>query len=108
MLSANSVVNAFSKLKLAQNAFQFPIVPYDQFEHLPAFRFSVLLTWQYPLQHSLILIDILMKLLHFLRPYAFSTYFEGELQSLGFSLISAYINKGENVSHKPLKGRVCC
>jgi len=44
MLSANSVVNAFSRLKLAQNALQFTIVPYDQFEPLPAFSFIVLHT----------------------------------------------------------------
>jgi len=76
MLSANSVVNAVSRLKLAQNALQFTIVPYDQVEHLLAFKFIVLLTWQYPLKHSLILIDIPLKLLHFLHPYAFSAYFE--------------------------------
>ena len=52
--------------------------------------------------------DILLKLLHFLHPCAFSAYFEGELKSLSFSLISACINKGENVSHKPPKGGVCC
>jgi hypothetical protein len=41
MLSANSVVNAFSRLKLAQNALQFTV---GQFEHLPAFKFILLLT----------------------------------------------------------------
>ena len=55
-------------------------------------------TWQHPLEHSFNLLAIILKLLHS-RISTFLACFEGKLQFLGSSLISAYVNKGEKFPH---------
>jgi hypothetical protein len=73
-------------------------IPYfislGHFEHLLALVFVTMYTWWHQLEHSFNLLAIILKLLHL---YIFSSIacFKGELQSLGSSLISACVNKGE-------------
>ena len=72
-------------------------VSFGHFEHLLALICVAIYTWQHQLEPLFNLLTIILKLLHSCIS-AFIAWFEGEMQSLGSSLISACVNKGEKFS----------
>jgi hypothetical protein len=95
LLVVNPLLNCSNLIKLATMPY---FVSFDHFEHLLALVFVDMYTWQHQLEHLFNLLAIILKFLH-LCISAFIACFEGVLQSLGSSLISAYVNKGEKFSH---------
>jgi hypothetical protein len=104
LLVVNPLLNCSNLIKLAIMPY---FVSFDHFEHLLALVFVDMYTWQHQLEHLFNLLAIILKLLH-LCIYAFIACFEGKLQSLGSSLISAYVNKGEKFSHSQCHNHSCC
>jgi hypothetical protein len=95
LLVVNTLFNCSNLIKLATMSY---FVSFDHFEHLLALVFVDIYTWKHQLVHLFNLLAIILKLLY-LCIFAFIACFEGELQSLDSSLISAYVNKGEKFPH---------